>query len=611
MTLYQVEPPPTINDFDLIGRLMDIYMQAKEMKAQLTDEWKRNYRICMNRAAPAVAQAPGTRANETYATVSSRISWMTDQEIQFTITPASDPYSLWAIPAELLGDQLEAVLNSVMKTDGWDAEIVKMLWDASIYGAGFLKSTWDSGLDSGLGNVALKHVSPWCLYIDPFATSLEDAQYIFEVHTMTPAEIERRFPDVAGGLIDRVSASGDTNTDHIPPNQISSRIKPGQLIPVDAGQGPTTWGQPGNTRTHTASPQQAVNVYECWLRENVEDWIEPTDPQMGDEPRRVISDRWRVVVWAGDRVLLDEISENLFHADMHPYVRYVDEENGELWGSPILRDLAPCQQAMNTLLAMGQNNIVYTGNPVLISVKGSGLDRSTWLNRPGQIYDVNSGNGQAQANRPDWLKPPDLPASLLQMVSFWREEMERISGLQGAQRGDVASGRATDRQVQAGQEAGFVRIRSSIRNLERTLGKAGELLANLIVINYDTPRFVAIVGEEGEMSSIRLTAQHFFAPEWADDGIHYTPMRFALTVGAGSSKPTSRAARIQEAVQLKQLNVVDDQFVLQTFRVPHWRQIMDRKMEQERIQLQIAQAQGQQHKPGSQARPASTAPRPS
>ena len=612
--MFQIETPPSVPDHDLIGRLMDLYIQCKEMKGTLTEEWKRNYRITMNRSAPAVPSAPGTRANEVFATVSARIGWMTDQEVEFSITPACDPYSLWSITTQTLGEQLEQVLNSVMKTNGWYAEIEKMLWDADLYGPGFLKATWDAGLESGMGDVALKHVSPWCLYIDPFATNLDDAQYIFEVHSMTPSEIERRFPTVAHSTIDRVARSGDTDTDHLPPDQRQSRVKSGVLIPVDAGQGPTSWGQPGSTRTHTYSHPRAVNVYECWIRENYEEWIKPTYPSEGDVERRVITVQWRVIVFSGDRVLLDEISENLYHTNRHPYVRYVAEETGELWGTPILRDLAPCQQAMNTLLAMAQNNITFTGNPIMIGVKGSGVDRSTFLNRPGMIYDVNNSGGQAQANKPSWLNPPELPQSVLALITLWREEIERIGGISATQRGEVPSGRATDRQVQAGQEAGFVRIRTAQRNLELALRKAGELLANLVIINYDTSRFVAIVGEEGETSSIRLSAQHFYAPTEDYSGeVKFEPLRFVMQVNAGSSKPTSRAARMQEAVQLKQMNVVDDQFVLQSFRVPHWKQVYERKLQQEQMQLQLAQAQreaGQQHAAGSQKRPASTAPRP-
>jgi hypothetical protein len=271
---------------------------------------------------------------------------------------------------------------------------------------------------------------------------------------------------------------------------------------------------------------------------------------------------------------------------------------------------------MNTLLAMGQNNIIYTGNPVLIGVKGSGADRSTWQNKPGQIYDVNGSPGQ-QNNRPTWMEPPNLPPALLQFVQFWREEMERIAGLSATQRGEVPSGRATDKQVQAGQEAGFIRIRSAVRNLERTLRKAGELLANLVIINYDVPRFVAIVGDEGEMSSIRLAAQHFYAPT-VDyyNKVTFAPLRFTMLVNAGSSKPTSRSARIQEANTLKQMQVVDDQYVLQAYRVSHWKEVLNRKEQKQAMELQLAQAQqaagasAKQQQGGGGKRPPSQAPKP-
>jgi hypothetical protein len=578
----------------MIGHLNELYEKAKESKGNLLAEWKRNYRITMNRAAPAVPNAPGVRANEVFPTVDARIGWMTDQEIQFSVTPAADPFSLWYMVNDTLGEQLEAVLNSNFKSQGWYAEIVRMLWDAAMYGVGFLKCTWDAGLEAPLGNVALKCTSPWCLYVDPFATSLDDANYVIEVHTMTPSEIERKFPDTSGALLEEITITGDTNSEHVPPNQASNRQKAGNLIPIDAGQGPTTWGQPGGARTHRVERVNGVNVYECWYRDNYSEEVDSADPDVGKH--RVVSDQWRVVVWSGNRVLLDEWAENLFHDDRHPYVRYVDVETGELWGSPLLRDLAPCQQAMNTLLAMAQNSIIMTGNPIMIGVKGSGVDRATFKNVPGAIFDVTNSPGAGQQNRPDWLNPPNLPTDLMAFVSFWRDEMERIAGLSATQRGEVPSGRATDKQVQAGQEAGFIRIRSALRNLELSLSKAGELLANLVVINYDTQRFVAIVGEEGEMASIKLAAQHFYAPTQDHDGkVTFAPMRFTMTVNAGSSKPTSRAARIAEANTLKSMEVVDDQFVLQAYRVSHWQAVLQRNQAEKQQMAQMeAMQKGQQ-----------------
>lgn len=591
MTLVQVETPPAYDEQPFLRSLQELYISAKEMKALMAAEWKRNYRVTMNRAAPNVPQAPGTRANEVFPTVDARVGWMTDQEILFTLTPACDPFDPYSMVADTLCLQLESVLNSVMHSEGWYSEIVKMLWDSAIYGAGFLKCVWDQGLENGLGNVSLKSTSPWCLYVDPFATCLDDAEYIIEVHTMTAAQIERRFPDLSRREIEAVEMTGDREADHIPPNQMASRqSRQSGLIPIDAGQGATTWGAPGSAKRHRTT-SQGVNVYECWFRENYEEEVTPGDPSRED-PEVVVVDQWRVVVWSGNRILLDETADNLFHANRHPYVRYVDVESGEFWGSPLLRDLAPCQQAMNTLLAMGQNNIIYTGNPMMSAVKGSGADRTSIRNQPGQIIDVNGGPTGGQNQAPKWIPPPNLPPALLELVGLWRDEIERIAGLSATQRGEVPSGRATDKQVQSGQEAGFIRIRSSQRNLEQTMRKAGELLANLVIINYDTPRFVAIVGQEGESTSIRLAAQHFYSPTADQKGkVTFAPMKFALTVNAGSSKPTSRAARIAEANTLKQMGVVDDLFVLQAYRVSHAQDVKRRTDMQRQQMAQIAAAE--------------------
>jgi hypothetical protein len=591
VTLLQIEPPPVYDEMEMLRSLQDLYMSARDMKSQMASEWKRNYRVTMNRAAPNVPQAPGTRANEVFPTVDARVGWMTDQEILFTFTPACDPFDPYSMVADTLCTQLESVLNSVLHSEGWYSEIVKMLWDSAIYGAGFLKCVWDQGLETGLGNVALKSTSPWCLYIDPYATCLEDAEYVIEVHTMTAAQIERRFPDATRSMIEEVEMTGDQDNDHIPPSQLANRQRQSGLIPIDAGQGATTWGAPGGAQRHKTS-SQGVNVYECWFRENYEEEVTPGDPSLPDEI--VVVDQWRVVVWSGNRILLDELAENLFHTNRHPYVRYVDVETGEFWGSPLLRDLAPCQQSMNTLLAMGQNNIIYTGNPMMSAVKGSGADRQSLRNAPGQIIDVNGGPTGGQNQAPKWIPPPNLPPALLELVGLWRDEIERIAGLSATQRGEVPSGRATDKQVQSGQEAGFIRIRSSQRNLEQTMRKAGELLANLIIINYDTPRFVAIVGQEGESTSVRLAAQHFYSPTSDAKGkVTFSPLRFAITVNAGSSKPTSRAARIAEANTLKQMGVVDDLFVLQAYRVSHAQDVKRRTDLQRQQMAAIAQSQAE------------------
>src|SRR5580692_11745649 len=196
-TLVQVTQPENYDATDFVRRLQVIYEQAKKSKGNQLNEWKRNYRLTMNRSSSALPAAAGIRANEVYPTIDSRVGWMTDQEITCSITPAADPFSPYFPVMDMQSEQLECLINSVYQTDQWYAEVTKMLWNAAMYGAGFLKVGWDQGLENGLGQVVMKSTSPWCLYIDPYAESLDDAQFIIEVHTMSEGEIERRFPDAA------------------------------------------------------------------------------------------------------------------------------------------------------------------------------------------------------------------------------------------------------------------------------------------------------------------------------------------------------------------------------------------------------------------------------
>lgn len=580
MALVQITNRPKYTGPAVAEQLSQMYNIAKQARSQPSQEWKRNFRLTMNRVATALPAAQGVRANEVYPTIDARIAWMTDQEIACSVTPAADPYSPFYDTLDMLGEQLEVIINSVYATNQWYAEVNKMLWDAAMYGAGFLKAGWDQALTDGYGQVTAKQVSPWCLYIDPRATDLTDAEFIIEAHTMSPAEIERRYPSVAKKMVERAMLSGHVNQTSQVPNQYDrGQGKPTDLIPINAGQGPTTWGPPGGAgqTPQNNSPYRDVTVYECWIKENYAETVHPADPTL--PPEVVVVSEWRVIVYAGSEILLDEMASNLFHTNRHPYVRYVDTETGTFWGSALVRDLGPCQVALNRLVALAQNNTEYTGNPIFVGVKGSGMDRSTFRNRPGQIYDVDGGQG-TQNRQPHWLEPPNLPSLLQWLVGWWRTEMERIAGLQGGQRGEIPSGRATDKQVSATQEAGFVRIRSAQRNLEMTLRKLFELCANLVIINYDVPRTVAIVGPEGQANSVRLAANHFYDPSSPKGP---APMRFSLTVAAGASKPTSRQARLQEALMLHQQGAVDDQFLLQAARVPHYQQVLARTQQQKQL----------------------------
>jgi hypothetical protein len=582
-TYLSIENTPDLQDRELTGRLSQMFGSCVEARRRRTDQWRRNYMLAMNRWGRADNDP---RDSEVFPIMRARVGWMTDQDIQFSLDPAVDPFAPYAAFETKLCEHLEIVLRTNFKVRGWLAQIVMAIWDAGLYGAGIMKAVWDSGLDSGMGNVDLQRVDPWTFYPDPNATSFEDASHFFVKHRWSYDEIERRFPNISREVIEAAAESPDRGEEiRKPQNENWPKYSQGG-IPTNLGQGPVAFGAPGQGTMRTRFGDKGVNVYECWIKENVEDERAASKP-LNDSPEKVIYNEWRVIFYTGSIVLLSETAKDLWDQDIHPYVRYVDDEMGEFWSTPIVSHLAPCQMALNGILTMMMSNINLISNPVFMDVEGSGINRTPVINKAGQRLTLKAATAaNSQASKPGWLTPPSLPSMVMDAVKFWIERMENISGLQGTTKGQQPNQRQAQSTIQATQEAGFVSIRSSLRNLERALSRLGEILTNLIMVNYDTHRIVAIVGEEGEQTSMTLAANHFMRP--TKDGL--APLRFQLTVDAGASKPTSRGARIQEIDALKAMGVVDNTTVLQAHGIPHGEAIQQR-MQQEAQAMAAIQAQ--------------------
>jgi hypothetical protein len=579
------------DDFMLTEKLAQMYELARTEKKKYQANWRRNYLLTTNRQYSLDTQSPWTpnvTDSEIFPILSARIAWMTDQKVKPTVAPAALPGDPWAQHLQTLSDHLEMLFESEHKNQGWDREITLMLWDSGQFGAGVGKCVWDSGLDEGLGNVAFKHVDVWNFYPDPNARDLEQCTYMFEVEKLTFDQIQRRFPNADVEAVRAAYLYGDRGNDVVRPSQSSSSSYPMAMPGNLPGSTSTTWGLPGqSSRSTDQILAEGVNVYTCWMLDYWEEEREPNDPKHG-ETERVVYDEWRCVVYTANVVLFDELATDLWENSRHPYVRYVDEEMGEFWSTPIVSHLAPCQVAINRLLASLQGNIELVGNPIFLDVKGSGLERTSIVNRPGLRLSMDQRMAQQQGSKPMWLEPPKMQTEVQGLIQFWIDRMENISGLSGPQKGQAPKDRQAAQTQQAAQEAGFVRIRSSVRNMEHTLSEAYRLLAHLIIQNFDVPRTVAIVGPDGQNSALLLASKHFYSPS-----IHGTvaPMKFSLIVSAGADNPTSRQARIAEADALFALQAIDRPALLEQHAFPHWQSI-DNRMTQKDLAMAQAAAAG-------------------
>lgn len=563
------------DDVELISRLRNLYVLARNHKRHRYDQWHRNYRLLHNRMGSSGALQstwmPSPRDSEIYPTISALVAWMTDQNTYIDLTPAADPHSPYYEFVSKLCNDLSAVLYSTWLAEDYNGQIKLALWDAFTYGLGIVKSVWDNAISNGYGNALLRRVDPYSFYPDPNATSLHDAEYLIEARRMSFDELERRYPDKADAVRDLWSSSGEVDER---PDSYTDVSKVPKANPGALPGGQVRWSVPRST-AKLYDPIPGIVVYECWLRENSSWRDDQSDPDTPITGENHIEDKWRVVSFAGNTVLLDEMAEDLWSHGQHPYERYAFDDIGEFYGISLVDHMAHPQIYINRLLTALQQNAELVGNPIFIEAANSGTDRVAIINRPGQRLRLTGA--AAMQNRPDWLRPPDMPAGVSDLVQFWISRMENISGLSAIVRGATPTARNAEGVISSIQEAAFVRIRSALRNLEKCLEKSTVKLGDLIVDNYTEPRFMAIIGPDGAQTSMALRARHFYGP--SDRGA--APLKYTVNIKAGAASPTSRQARMAEADNLFVIGAVDDEAVLEAHQYPNAKEVIRRKTEKE------------------------------
>ena len=547
------------DEMALVQHVRELFLRARDMRRPMVEQWKRNYKTLYKHqwSASRVDWLPRPEVPEVFPILDAIVSWMTDQEPTFDVAPSVSPMSPWYAEMDQLALDLKTTVRATWQVDKFSPEIEKIVWDAFTYNIGYLKTTWDGSAFRGFGNAVMRRVDPFAMYPDPDATSMESMNFLIEARTISRQEMERRFP----GSIARTADGAWAESIDAQPTAIdqygngqTARANPAAISPVTS----PNYGLPGQSDRVGVSDDPGVTLFEAWLR----------TPFHHDDGR--VYDSWRCVVIAGNRVLMDEMAENLASHGQHPYDRYVCIETGEWYGVALVELLAPMQNSINRNLAAIEHNIWLHGNPILKEDIRAGLSRTQVTNKPGQRLTVNAG-GQV-----DWLSPPQIhPQMSTDLIRFYISEMERVSGLSAVVRGASPTGRNAAGVIDAVQEAAFVRIRKSLRNLSFTIASSGEKLASMIVEFYDAPRIVALVGPSGEKSSLTLRSQHFYLP--SEEG--RVPMRFQLLIDAGEATSQSRGSRIAEADALYAMGAIDEEALLEIHSFPGWQKVVQRVRE--------------------------------
>lgn len=569
--LFGTFPSSTSND-DLINFLDQIWIRARDNRRQYYPKWRKNYRLL---SLDEVRSGPFD--SEIYPALSSLIGWMTDQAVTVKITPVANPAAGYFDWVSNLATELSAVLDSTWDAEDYVSQVKIVLWDSLIYGIGILKSTWDDTISSGYGNAVLRRVDPWQFYPDPNCSSMDDMEYCVEVEQLSVEELYRRFDQAK---VNSALSHGMSDITDIEAQNVTSSMSRSMQSSFNLGALPG--GQSGRWAYATGRQPSRFNnpgatIYTFWLRQNngevKNDYPDnPEQPSIRQDTH--VQDSWRCIVMCNHEILFDEWAEDLWSHSQHPYSRYVFDDIGNFNGIAIVDHLAQPQEYINRLLGKLHKNADLIGDPILVESELGNTARSRIVNQPGQRLPVR---GSMQTNKPQWLDPPNMPPFIMQLVQFWLSRIDNISGLSGVVKGQTPTARNAEGVIESIQEAAFVRVRASLRNLEKTLERAATKIMDLITDNYTDARIVQIVGPDGEDTAIALRARHFQVPTHFNG----TPWKYSLKLEAGSDFPTSRQARIAEAMQLFTLGAIDDEELMRWLQIPGYRQIIERKYQKQ------------------------------
>lgn len=484
------------NDID-IQELKKLHAQAKAFRGKLESDWYLNLSFYMgdqwifwNRGRIDRPRLEDWRVkfvdNRILPTVVARVAKKTKSRPTFVCTPATADDSDMA-NAEIA----EKVLSNDWKLLNLDYQHLMVEFWAEICGAGFWKIYWDKtkgdsanflfgpdgqplkpeGKKSPMraddpkaeillqlaqqqgvaiqekevakGDMAVDVISPFEIYPDPLAKSIDECEWIIEEKIRSREYMQKTYGMKA--------------------------ITEDAEVPVGVAE-----SRHANASTDGRNRAKGVRVFEYFCRPN----------------RKYPNGKW--VVWANDKVLQNTTIEDSPYSDF-PYVMFSSNlVPGRFWPTSITTQLRGPQTDLNKLQSQIRENAIRIGNP---SVAISREANVQWTGKPGEKVMFSD---TVQNALPSFIQPPEIPVYVREEINRIQDSIKEISGLHEISNASVPAGITAASAINLLQEADDSRLGPEIQLMEKTLSIAGNYILKLRAKWTDDQRMIHMAGDDGK-----------------------------------------------------------------------------------------------------------------
>lgn len=503
------------------------FMESMVSKSVETKVWKKSneaYNGTLYQTANKPSYKSDAVINYVFKTIETIRPIMIDNNPKFV-----------ALARTMEGVERADVVQKAMDYE-WDREKMSLKLYSSliptlVIGNAMFYLPWD-GNDGRDGNVKCIPVDANNIYVDPLATSFDDAEYVIYAVYQHVNQLKKKFPSKAKEL-----SGGD--------------IKYSELV--------------ADKDRDASKITNQVLVLEMWMRDYTT--VEHEEVDKNGQPITVTTRKYpkgRVVVTAPELSIVLSDKENPYNDAKFPFIQFKDYDIPfKFWGKGDVEQILSPQHYMNELNNQIIDNAKHTANMQWIVDKNAGIPQGALTNRPGLIIRKNPGSEV----RRDMPQP--MPAYVNDKVQELKGDMETISGIHDANSGDRPTGIQAGNAIMALQEAGQTRIRLKVKLMEESLSELATMWYSRMQQFWIEDRFVRLTKEEGITEFDKITTNDL-------------SLDYDIKITAGSTMPANKSSKLDLMIRLGQtmgedgLPLVDRRAILEFVDIKDKKGLIDR-----------------------------------
>ena len=399
-----------------IVKLNNKFDSAKDAKKHKVTRWRRNEELYSGQILKPF-NLPKYKSriepNFIHSILETIYSILTDRNPKVDVMPKREDQVDSARIAQ------EAIENEMANAKA-NRAVANMKRDGLLYGNGFLKVA----IEEGVINYSVP--DPYTVFIDPLATSIEDAKCVIFATPQYVSDIKAQYGKKvpAEGALNEyksfVKSSGKYGDEKVRFEEIESVGSQEDKMDNDYGGG------------------QAL-VKEAWYWEN---------------------DRLMLATWSG-KTLLQKTEAPYDFIPLVCFQNYQDAHS--IWGKGEPEIIESLAVGTSISLSQAMDNLIYHGNPAVVMSKSMAKtagNRPT--DKPGQVY--YTGGPHESVTR---LPAGNISASSLPLAESMMKMTDIVSGVHDITQGRNPSGVTASRAIQQLQEAS----QQIIRTKEREVGQ--------------------------------------------------------------------------------------------------------------------------------------------